>query len=143
MEKSEDTREKLLLAHGIRPTAVRLLICGVIESMHDTFSITDIEMELDSVDRSSIFRAVSLFADHHLLHVIDDGSGQKKYCLCHNDHQCRADEMHCHFHCERCHKTFCLENTHVPIVSYPEGFRLDSVEYLMHGLCRSCAAKEA
>lgn len=136
--KHTDPIEELLEAHGIRPTAVRILICRAISAFHDTFSINDVEAALESVDRSTVFRTLTNFAEHHLVHEIEDGSGQKKYCFCHNDHKCTPEEMHCHFYCTSCHKTFCLDNTAIPVVEYPPGFRLDSVEYLMRGICAKC-----
>ena len=133
-----DNFSEILEKHDIRLTAVRILVLLSIVEHKDTFSLADLEYELESVDRSSIFRSLTLFAEHHLVHEIEDGSGSTKYCYCHNDHVCSAEELHCHFYCENCHKTFCLENTHIPIVRYPEGFELKSVEYLLKGLCPDC-----
>ncbi len=133
--------EKILEEHGVRPTAVRILVLRVISSYHNTFSLTDLEAELESVDKSTIFRTLIVFAQHHLVHETEDGSGSTKYCYCHNDHTCEVEELHCHFYCEKCQKTYCLENTHIPIVRYPEGFELHEVEYLLKGICPDCASK--
>lgn len=134
-----DDLPSLLESHGIRPTAVRILICRVISRFHDTFSMTELEDELDSVDKSTVFRTLTLFAARHIIHEIDDGSGSKKYCLCHNDHECRIDELHCHFYCESCHKTFCLDNSHIPLVPIPAGFEVKHIDYLMKGICEVCS----
>lgn len=134
--------EAVLTAHGIRPTSVRLLVYRAIEAFTDTFSLTDLEDALESVDKSTLFRTLTLFAEHHLLHEIEDGSGSKKYCLCRNDHACRVDELHCHFYCEACHKTFCLDHTQVPVVRYPDGFELRQIDYLLKGLCPECSRKQ-
>lgn len=125
--------------HNVRPTAVRMLIYRSMLKFHDTFSLADLEVELDTVDKSTIFRALEVFTQHHLIHEIEDGSGARKYCVCHNDHECSPDELHCHFYCESCHKTFCLDKTHIPAVNCPEGFKLHQVEYLMKGICPECA----
>ena len=125
--------------HNIRPTAVRMLIYRSMLKFHDTFSLADLEMELDTGDKSTIFRALEVFTQHHLIHEIEDGSGARKYCVCHNDHECSPDELHCHFYCESCHKTFCLDKIHIPAVNCPEGFELHQVEYLMKGICPECA----
>lgn len=138
MRSNIDT-DKILKEHGVHVTAVRTLVCRAISSIRNTFSINDVEMLLESVDRSSIFRTLSLFAEHHVVHEIEDGSGQKKYCFCHNDHDCAPEEMHCHFYCEKCHKTFCLDNIAVPPVACPSGFVAKSVEYLLRGICDECS----
>ncbi len=138
MEKYADILEE----HGVRPTAVRILVLRVISSYHDTFSLSDLETELESVDKSTIFRTLTIFAGHHLVHETEDGSGSTKYCYCHNDHVCGVEELHCHFYCEMCHKTYCLENTHIPVVHYPDGFKLHEVEYLLKGICPACGGKK-
>lgn len=133
--------ESVLERHGVRPTAVRILIYRSMLGFHDTFSLADLETELDTVDKSTIFRTLEAFTGHHLVHETEDGSGARKYCVCRNDHECGLDELHCHFYCESCHKTFCLDHTHIPPVQYPEDYELHQVEYLMKGLCPECRRK--
>ena len=138
---SENRFEEILRQHEIRPTAVRILLLETMERFESTFSLADLETEADTLDKSSIFRTLALVAQHHLLHVIEDGSGATKYCLCHNDHACRIEEMHVHFHCEICGKTFCLDNVHVPVIRYPEGYEVREINYLIKGRCPACRSK--
>ena len=92
----------------IKPTAMRLLILKAMTRFTRAFSLLDLETELDTVDKSTIFRTINLFLDHHLIHVIDDGSGSLKYSVCSNECTCSIDDLHAHFYCRNCHKTFCL-----------------------------------
>ena len=103
--------------------------------------LNDLEEELYSVDKSSIFRALTLFHDRQLIHSIDDGSGKLKYCLCRNQGKCHKGEEHCHFYCEKCKKTFCLENCNIPNVYLPEGFSIRTSKYLIKGICANCQNK--
>lgn len=135
--------EELLSRHGVRPTGVRILVYRAISGFHDTFCMADVEDALVSVDKSSVFRTLKTFAEHHVVHEIDDGSGSTKYCLCHNDHACDIEDLHCHFYCESCHRTFCLDHTHVPVVRCPEGFELHQVNYLLKGYCAECRKKKS
>ena len=141
LDAAEAQREEVLLRHGIRPTAVRMLVLEATERFEGTFSLADLEEATDGIDKSSIFRTLVLFTERHLLHVIEDGSGSAKYCVCRNDHACRLGELHCHFHCEACGKTFCLPGEHVPAVRYPAGFEAREINYLIKGLCPECRAK--
>ena len=141
METNRLDYTETLTRHGIRPTAVRLLIYKTALRFHDTFSMSELEDALESVDKSTVFRTLSLFAARHLLHEIEDGSGSTKYCICRNDRPCGIDELHCHFHCEACRKTFCLDYTHIPAVRYPAGFEVRQIDYLLKGLCPDCRAK--
>ena len=87
-------------------------------------SILDLENLLDTVDKSTIFRTITLFLSHHLIHSIDDGSGALKYAVCGNSCSCSVEDLHSHFYCNVCHKTYCLEGIDVPIVKLPIGFSL-------------------
>jgi len=131
-----DELEHLLEHHGIRPTAVRILVYRVIHHRSEAFSLADVENWLPEMDRSSIFRALKLFTEHQLLHEIDDGSGIFKYCVC----RCEGSHHlnHIHFACTRCGKTYCLEDHTIPLVSLPDGFETHEVEYIVKGVCPRC-----
>ena len=74
--------EQQLTDAGIRPTAVRLLVLRAIaERDEGVFSLQDLSDRLPTMDKSSLFRTLTLFADKQLLHPIDDGSGMQKYCI--------------------------------------------------------------
>lgn len=64
-----DTIEQTLHMHGVRPTAVRILIYKAARQRVNTFTLQDLEDDLLTVDRSTIFRTLTLFAEHHLLHL--------------------------------------------------------------------------
>ena len=78
--------------HDVRPTAVRIMIWKTLRDFDYAFPMADLEGLLPTVDRSTIFRALTLFVDHDLLHTLDDGSGEKKYCIC-LEHQHCDDEV--------------------------------------------------
>ena len=71
-------------------------------------------------------------------HWDDDSGDGVRYELCHSHHDDEDDDVHVHFYCEKCHRTFCLEDTPVPPVSIPEGFEPRTVNYLLKGICPDC-----
>ena len=127
---------------GIKPTATRLLILQAMRRGDETVSLPDLERYLPTVDKSTISRTLSLFLLHRLVHAVDDGSGALKYAICDDDCDCTVDEEHTHFYCESCHRTFCLKQIAVPIVSLPDGFTMHSINYVLKGLCPECAEKQ-
>ncbi len=134
--------EQILSEAGIRVTAVRLLVLKVIhERMRgDAFSLQDMMNEMVTADNSSVFRALTLFAEKRLLHTIDDGSGMQKYCLCscpNHDHR----HGHVHFTCTLCQRTMCLTDMPIPQISLPDGFEVQDVEFIVKGICPRCSAK--
>ena len=75
---SEDTDDRMK-EHGVRPTAVRSMLLKLFDRVPGPVPAQRIESELDTVDRSTISRTLTLFVQKGLLHVIDDGSGTPKY----------------------------------------------------------------
>ena len=73
----------ILTQAGIRPTSTRILVYEAIAEEKNTFSLGDLEERLPSIDKSGLFRTLTLFHDHRLIHSVDDGSGSLKYCFCH------------------------------------------------------------
>ena len=102
-------------------------------------SLTELEYKILSIDKSGVFRALSLFREHHLVHVIEDGGDGVRYELCHShDGYIEDDDQHAHFYCEHCHRTFCLADIPIPAVQLPAGYELTSINYMAKGLCPEC-----
>ena len=94
--------------------------------------------KLPYADNSSVFRALTLFAEHHLLHLIDDGSGMQKYCVC------RCGEFKCHhahLTCTVCHETICLKDTPLPTLNILDGYLVQEAEYVIKVICPKCRKK--
>ena len=64
----------LLTEHGIKPTANRLMVARELAAAGRPLSLTELERQLQTIDKSGIFRALTLFREHHLLHVIESCS---------------------------------------------------------------------
>lgn len=131
----------LLAQREIQPTAIRILVLQAMMKAGRSVSLLDLENMLDTVDKSTLFRTITLFLSHHLVHSIDDGTGSFKYAVCSSSCSCEVNDLHTHFHCERCNKTFCFTNIPTPVVNLPEGFTLSSINYVLKGVCPECAAK--
>lgn len=125
--------------HGVKPTAVRLLILRAMYRGGEMVSMGDLGRILPTVDKSTISRTLSLFMLHRLIHAVDDGSGALKYNVGGGDDGGAPEEEHTHFYCEKCHRTFCLEQINVPRVELPDGFRLTGINYVLKGVCPECA----
>lgn len=133
--------EEKLLSHQVRPTANRELVLRLIAESDRAVSLSDIETALETVDKSTIFRILNLFLEHHLLHAIEDGSGSVKYELCGGKYEHSVQDMHPHFYCEQCHRTFCMQSVTIPPVEVPRGYVVNSVNYVLKGVCSDCDKK--
>lgn len=138
MEESD----KILKEAGITPTAVRILVYRCLLTSLSPLSLSDLEVRLESVDKSTISRTLSLFRKYHLVHSFNDGSGSVKYELCKSTSKQEHDDMHVHFRCEKCGETFCLSEIKVPQVELPEGFEAHGFNYVISGICNNCSHNE-
>ncbi len=128
----------LLEEHNVRPTANRIIVAGALAKAGMPMSLAELETEIDSIDKSNIFRALVSFKDNHLVHAIEDGSNGVRYELCKSHDHDHDEDLHVHFHCEICGKTFCFEEIPVPKVDVPEGYQPISTNYIIKGICPSC-----
>ena len=130
----------LLEAHDIKPTANRLIVLRMLDGAGRPMSLTELEYKILTIDKSGIFRTLSLFREKHLVHVIEDGGDGVRYELCHSHHDDVDDDLHVHFFCEQCQQTYCLEHIPVPGIDLPQGFIMSSVNYMVKGICPHCAS---
>lgn len=140
------TPEESLNQRGIRPTALRLLILKQMQAADCAVSQADLENSLVTVDKSTVSRTLSLFVEKHLAHCFTGADGLLMYalcppaCHCHDRQHPELNDMHAHFTCTVCHRTFCLRNRPIPVAEVPEGFSISTASYLITGVCRECNA---
>ena len=137
----ENNYTTLLEEHNIKPTANRLIVLRTLDGAGRPMSLTELENKILTIDKSGIFRTLSLFREQHLVHVIEDGGDGVRYELCHSHHDDIDDDLHVHFYCEQCQQTYCLDHIPVPGIDLPEGFIMSSVNYMVKGICPHCAYK--
>jgi Fur family ferric uptake transcriptional regulator len=131
--------ENCIQTRGIKPTALRILILKAMMGHPQAFTQADLNEKLDTVDKSTLSRTIRLFLEQHLIHSIDDGSGSMKYSVCSRDCSCSLNDLHVHFFCNCCKKTYCLESISIPKVQLPENFLLESVNFVLKGVCNTCS----
>lgn len=132
--------EKLLASHDIKATANRIVVVRTLAAAERPMSLSELEYKILSIDKSGIFRTLTLFRENHLVHVLEDGGDGVRYELCRShDHHRDIDDQHVHFYCEHCHRTFCLSDTPIPTITLPDGYEPLSINYMVKGLCPECS----
>jgi len=127
--------------HGIRATANRILVLKALMESASPLTMSELEEKLDTLDKSSIFRTLTAFREHHLVHAIGTCDEGTKYEACHSCHEEGDSDEHVHFHCSVCHRTFCFEDIPVPQAALPDGFMVEDVNYVANGICPDCRSK--
>ena len=130
--------EHLLTEHGVKPTANRLLIARALQAAPGPLTMMELEAELETIDKSNVFRTLTAFREAHLVHVLEDTGEGVRYELCHSHGEDHDEDLHVHFYCTRCHRTYCLEHLPIPEVEVPEGYLWESANYLIKGICPAC-----
>ncbi len=134
--------EDILREKGVRPTAARILVMRKLWEQTHPVSLLELETELETLDKSTISRTLSLLLEHHAIHAFEDGSGSMKYEICRSHSEaCPVGERHIHFFCEVCHQTVCLNDIKIPVAQLPEGYVIDTINYMVKGICPSCGRK--
>ena len=127
-----------LKSRGIKETPNRILVLRQLRQAHGPLSLGELECELGTLDKSSIFRVRNLFVSHQVVHAINGMDGVTRYEACSGHDHCSIDDMHPHFYCSNCQQHFCLEDTPMPQLDLPEGFNARSVSIIATGLCPEC-----
>ena len=130
-----------LESKGIRPTANRILVMKTLMGEQNPQSLSNLERKMVSMDKSSIFRTLTLFLEHDVVHAFEDGRGVICYELCEEKGACDHHDGHIHFYCESCQRSFCMEDIHIPSFELPEGFYPHSISFVIKGECPDCRKK--
>ena len=128
-----------LRKRNIKPTAMRELVLKVLTDQKTAISLPELEQKFEKADKATLYRTLKTFEKQKLIHSIDDGTGPVKYALCLEECSCSVNDLHVHFHCTECNKTYCLHEIPVPDISLPKGFTLESVNMVVQGVCANCA----
>lgn len=135
--------EKMLTAKGISPTAMRLLVLEYLINQPSAVGLPDLENEFQYSDRTTLYRTLKTFEYKGLIHHIQDGTEATKYALC--AEACKAGnhyDLHLHFYCYSCKKTYCLPKHKVPDISLPENYQLKELNLIAKGICEQCSKEE-
>lgn len=130
-----------LESKGIRPTANRILVMKTLMGEQNPQSLSNLERKMVSMDKSSIFRTLTLFLEHDVVHAFEDGRGVLCYELCEEKGACDHHDGHIHFYCESCQRSFCMEDIHIPSFELPEDFYPHSISFVIKGECPDCRKK--
>tara|TARA_B100000949_G_C14169587_1_gene402710 strand:+ start:385 stop:798 length:414 start_codon:yes stop_codon:yes gene_type:complete len=130
--------EEKLDNRNIRPTAMRLLVLNYFMQHDKAIPLRELEDQLDTADKSTLYRTLKTFEGNGLVHSIDDGSGTTKYALCMEGCTCSAKDQNYHFHCTSCGETFCLTSRNLPVIDLPKNFKLQQANLVLKGICSHC-----
>jgi Fur family ferric uptake transcriptional regulator/Fur family zinc uptake transcriptional regulator len=126
----------LLGVSKLRATKHRkMILTCLVRAMHP-LSHTEIQTELQWIDRVTIYRALTSFFKTGIVHkVYADGSW--RFCAHHLDTEgCQGN--HPHFLCTICGTMICLSNQRLDRLDVPGGYEVEGKQFVIHGKCPNC-----
>lgn len=130
----------ILKKNGLSVTESRKKILDLFMETDGALAHADIEKNTDSAfDRVTVYRTLQTFVEKGIIHQIPTTDNSILYALCkHNCQQGHHHDNHVHFICNKCDKTFCLDDVTVPEVKLPQGFAPSQAAMVVTGLCEEC-----
>lgn len=130
----------ILASHNLRVTDCRTDVLRAFIDNKAALSQGDLEHQFKQYDRVTLYRTLNSFLDSGIIHKIPNSKGVATYGLCHEtcspDHH---DHEHVHFKCNNCGEIQCLDESLVPKVTVPKGYRIETVNMIVDGVCAECA----
>lgn len=130
----------ILKKNGLSVTESRKKILDLFMESDGALAHADIEKNTDAAfDRVTVYRTLQTFVEKGIIHQIPTTDNSILYALCkHNCQQGHHHDNHVHFICNKCDKTFCLDDVTVPAVKLPAGFAPAQAAMVVTGLCEEC-----
>lgn len=134
----------VLRAAGLRATPARLAVLRLLREARTPLAHAEIERRLAREeappDRVTLYRVLEAFVAAGLVAKAVDRRGVARFSAFATQAQHQA---HVHFHCTGCGGVFCLKDAPPPPPKLPRGFRLETAEYDLSGICARCARRMA
>ena len=128
--------EALLDQKGLKKTKLRLELVRHFKSSKHAQSYSDLKQALGgNVDKSTLYRNLSVFEEVGLIHGINDHTGVTKYAL---GALPSTGHEHAHFVCDYCETVYCVKGTTHHQLDVPKGFKAKNVQTIIRGTCANC-----
>jgi Fur family ferric uptake transcriptional regulator len=135
------TSGEILKSSSLSITDGRKKILDIFLSAPNALAHQDIELKCkEKFDRVTIYRTLQAFLEKGIIHTIPSSDNITRYALCNDDciDSGHHHDNHVHFSCDECGKTICLDETTIPSVRLPNGFRAHQINMIVSGVCKSC-----
>lgn len=138
--KSLTTRlNDILHNRQLSSTESRRKILTLFLNSGDALTHGDIEKQVgDKYDRVTIYRTLQTFQEKGIIHAIPTADNSILYALCKECEEGHHHDDHVHFICTACEKTICLDDVVSPKIDLPEGYKAESVQVVIKGICKDC-----
>ena len=133
------TPADILKSHHLKVTEQRLAVLEIFVN-NNVLSLADIYKLLGKTfDRITLYRILTAFEEHGVIHKIPNSQNDPLYALCKHDAINHThNDNHVHFKCMTCNTTFCLEKVLIPEIKIPKKFKAEKINFIVEGYCENC-----
>lgn len=136
----EESIGELLREYGLKKTPIRISMLEMFYRHDFALGAADIlELMPKGQDKVTIYRALASFEEKGILHQASKDAQGVKYAMASKTGQ-EEKNVHAHFVCNECQRTYCLEEVKVPEVEVKGNFSIDQINYTIRGICEHCRA---
>ncbi len=131
--------KKIIKRHGLRITDCRIDVLSYFIQYKKALTFKNLEDQFEAYDRVTLYRTLSAFEEHGLLHKIPDDSGFATYGLCQDCSTEAHHHNHIHFKCLKCEQLECIDDTiNISIDSLPKNYIAQDMDVIIKGVCQQC-----
>lgn len=131
--------EDILKENKLTLTPGRKKILGLFLKSNSALDHAEIEKQLSSVDRITMWRTLQIFLRRGIIHLIPTTDISIKYALTkYHKGKKPINKAHVNFLCSECHKTVCLYDVNVPTIKLPRNYKEQFQELVITGICSDC-----
>jgi len=131
----------LLLATGARRTRARLEVLAALLRADEALTHHEVERRLrrgHDVDRVTLYRVLDWLTERGFAHKVSGRDRVWRFSAA--GHARASGGGHAHFECSSCGKVICLDESRLPSIQLPAGYRRRDIEVTIKGSCDECAA---
>lgn len=136
-QQASNLARERLKALGERQTPARVSILGLLLAAPAALSHQDIADSLQAgqvqFDRVTLYRVLDWLVAHELAHRVASEDRVWRFSASQHEHK-----FHPHFQCVVCGRVTCLDSVKVEISPLPAGYRLQTAETALQGVCPGC-----
>ena len=139
--------KNLLKKIPLTVTKNRLKILSYFLKKNKPIGLQNINKNFKDFDRVTLFRILSVFEKHKLIHSIILENGKKLFALCKNEcrksnhHDCQNsinhNHKHIHFVCKECNDVSCLDIDNFPKIQ-ASNYIFSEININVSGICSNC-----
>jgi Fur family ferric uptake transcriptional regulator len=129
----------ILRRKNLSVTDSRKKILSLFLQSADALAHGDIEKKAgEKFDRVTVYRTLQAFVEKGIVHTIPTIDNSILYALCKDCKEGHHHDEHVHFVCRNCNTTICLDDIVSPRIDLPAGYKAESVQVVIHGVCKNC-----